>query len=71
MVFRFLWMLVCGLILLLGVGRIVAHALPTLSDGIGMIVIFLAVIWSAVGFFMMAGELLTKWRESHGDDESI
>jgi hypothetical protein len=64
-------MLLCGLILLVGVGRIAAYALPTLSDGIGMIVIFLAFVWSAVGLFMMAGELLTKWRESHGDDESI
>ena len=71
LIFRFLQMLVYGLILLAFLGRIAAQAFPTLSHGIVMIVIFLAVIWCGVGLFLMAGELLTKWSESHGDDESI
>jgi hypothetical protein len=59
------------LILLAFFGRIAAHALPSLSHGIWLIVIFLAIIWFGVGVFLMAGELLTKYSESHGDDDSI
>ena len=59
-----------ALILLGFLGVIAAHALPSLSHGIWLIVIFLAVIWCAVGLFVMAGELLTKYSESHGDNKA-
>jgi hypothetical protein len=52
-------------------GRIAAYAFPSLGHGIAMIVIFLAVIWCAVGLFIIAGELLTKRTESDGDDKGI
>jgi hypothetical protein len=70
MIFRFLQMLAGGLILLAFFGRIAAHALPSLSHGIWLIVIFLAIIWCGVGLFLMAGELLTKYSDSD-DDERI
>ena len=60
-----------GLVLLVALGRIAAHAFPSLGHGIAMIVIFLAVIWCAVGLFIIAGELLTKRTESDGDDKGI
>ena len=70
LIFRCLEMLVSALILLGFLGGIAAHALPSLSHGIWLIVIFLAVIWCAVGLFVMAGELLTKYSESHGDNKA-
>src|SRR5438128_5960013 len=71
LVLRFLWMLVCGLILLVALYRFAMRIFPSLSDGIPMIFIFLAVIWCAVGLFMMSGELLTKYSKSDDDDKSI
>jgi len=70
-IFRFLQMFAVGVILLAFLGRIAANALPSLSHGIWLIMIFLAVVWCGVGLFLMAGELLTKYSESHGDDKSI
>jgi Na+/proline symporter len=58
-------------VLLVALGRIAAHAFPSLGHGIAMIVIFLAVIWCAVGLFIIASELLTKRTESDGDDKGI
>jgi hypothetical protein len=49
LIFRFLQMLASGLILLAFLGGIAARALPSLSHGIWFIVIFLAIIWCAVG----------------------
>ena len=71
LILRFLLGLAGGLVLLVALGRIAAHAFPSLGHGIAMIVIFLAVIWCAVGLFIIAGELLTKRTESDGDDKGI
>ena len=51
--------------------RLAMRTFPSLSDGIPMIFIFLAVIWCAVGLFMMGGELLTKYSNTEDDDKSI
>src|SRR6266404_1853776 len=61
MILRFVWVIAGGLMLLATLYRLALRALPSLSDDIPMIFIFLAVIWCGVGLFMMAGELLTKW----------
>jgi TRAP-type C4-dicarboxylate transport system permease small subunit len=71
LVFRFLQMLACGLILLGALYQFAMHTFPSLSDGIPMIFIFLAVMWCGVGLFMMGGELLTKYSKSEDDDKSI
>ena len=71
MICRFLWVTVGGLILLAALYRFAMRTFPSLSGGIPMIFIFLAVIWCAVGLFMMGGELLTKYSKSEDDDKSI
>jgi len=71
MIFRLLGVLTFGLMLMSGLGRIAANAFPTAGHGIGIAVISLAIIWSAVGLFMIGGELLTKLSDSDGDDERI
>ncbi len=71
MIFRFLWVIAGGLMLLAALYRFSMRTLPSLSDGIPMIFIFLAVIWCGVGLFMMGGELLTKYSKSDDDDKSI
>ena len=70
LIFRFLQMLAGGLIVLALAGSIAAHALPAFSKGTRLIVIFLAIIWCAVGLFVLAGELLTKYTESRDDDKA-
>ncbi len=69
LIFRLLQMLAVGLILLAFVGRIAAHALPSLSQEIWWTVIFLAFVWCGVGLFLMGGELLTKYSRSDDDDK--
>ena len=64
-------MLVGGLILLAILYRFAMRTLPSLSDGIPMIFIFLAVVWCGVGLFLMGGELLTKFSKSDDGDKSI
>jgi hypothetical protein len=71
MTFRLLGILTFGLMVLSGLGRVAADAFPTAGRGIGIAVISLAIIWSAVGLFMVGGELLMKLSDSDGDDESI
>jgi hypothetical protein len=71
MIVRFLEMIAVGLILLAALYRFAMRIFPSLSDGIPMIFIFLAVIWCAVGLFMMSGELLTKYSKSDDGDKSI
>lgn len=71
LIFRFLQMLVGGLILLAILYRFAMRTLPSLSDGIPMIFIFLAVVWCGVGLFLMGGELLTKFSKSDDGDKSI
>jgi|ERR1022692_1522350 hypothetical protein len=69
MVLRFLWMIAGGLMLLAALYRLAMRTFPSLSDGIPMIFIFLAVIWCAVGLFMIGGELLTKYNKSDDDEK--
>ena len=67
LIWRLLQMLATGLILLAFAYRFAMRTFPSLSDGIPMIFIFLAVVWCGVSLFIMGGELLTKF--SKGDDE--
>jgi hypothetical protein len=71
LIIRFLQLLAGGLIILAILYRFAMRTLPSLGDGIPMIFIFLAVIWCAVGLFMMGGELLSKYCKSDDDDKSI
>ena len=71
LIFRFLQMLAVGLIFLGILYGFAMRTFPSLSDGIPMIFIFLAVLWCGVGLFMMGGELLTKYRKIDDDDKSI
>src|SRR5581483_2277923 len=71
LIFRFLQMLACGLILLAVLYQFAMRTFPSLSGGIPMIFIFLAGLGCAVGLFMMGGELLTKYNKSDDDDKSI
>ena len=68
---RFLWMLIGGLIVLVALYRFAMRTFPSLSDGIPMIFIFLAVVWCGVGLFLLSGELLTKYSKGDDDDKSI
>jgi hypothetical protein len=71
LIMRLLQVIAGGLILLGVLYRLAMRTFPSLSDGIPMIFIFLAVIWCAVGLFMMGGELLTKYSKSDDDHKSI
>jgi hypothetical protein len=71
LVLRLLQMLAGGLIFLAILYSFAMRTLPSLSDGIPMIFIFLAVVWCGVGLFMMGGELLTKLSKSDEDDKGI
>ena len=71
LIIRFLQLLAGGLIFLAILYRFAMRTFPSLSDGIPMIFIFLAVVWCGVGLFMMGGELLTKCSKSDNDDKSI
>src|SRR5438105_10914938 len=70
LVFRFLQMLAGGLIFLAILYRFAMRTFPSLSDGIPMIFVFLAVVWCGVGLFLMGGELLTKYSKSDEDDKA-
>src|SRR3954469_1454878 len=67
LIWRLLQMLATGLILLAFAYRFAMRTFPSLSDGIPLIFIFLAVVWCGVSLFIMGGELLTK--SSKSDDE--
>jgi hypothetical protein len=69
MVVRFVLGIVSGLILLVTSGRIGIQEFPASSTGIRMTVIYLASIWCGVGLFLIAGQLLTKCKEKHADDD--
>ena len=71
LIIRLIEVIAGGLILLGALYRVAIRTFPTLSDGIPMIFIFLAVVWCGVGLFMMGGELLTKYTKSDDDDKSI
>jgi hypothetical protein len=71
LILRILQMLAGGLILLAILYRFALRTFPSLSDGIPMTFIFLAVIWSGVSLFIMGGELLTKFSKRDDDDKSI
>jgi hypothetical protein len=70
LIFRFFQMLAAGLIFLAILYRFAMSTFPSLGDGIPMIFIFLAVVWCAVGLFIMGGELLTKYSKGDGDDKA-
>jgi TRAP-type C4-dicarboxylate transport system permease small subunit len=70
-IIRFLEMTAGGLFLLWVLYRFAMRTFPSLSDGIPMIFIFLAVVWCGVGLFLMCGELLTKYSKTDDDDKSI
>ena len=70
LILRLLQMLAVGLILLGFAYRFAMRTFPSLSDGIPMIFIFLALVWCGVSLFIMGGELLTKF-SSKDDDKSI
>ena len=71
LILRILQMLAVGLILLAFLYRLAMRTFPSLSDGIPMIFIFLAVVWCGVSLFIMGGELLTKFSKSDDDDKRI
>ena len=68
---RFLQMLAVGLIFLAILYRLAMRTFPSLSDGIPMIFIFLAVLWCGGALFMMCGELLMKFSKSDNDEKGI
>jgi TRAP-type C4-dicarboxylate transport system permease small subunit len=69
MIVRLLWVIAGGLILPGTLYRVAMRTFPSLSDGIPMIFIFLAIIWCGVGLFLIGGELLTKYSKSDDDDK--
>jgi len=71
LIVRLLEVLAVGLIFLAILYRFAMRTLPSLSDGIPMIFIFLAVVWCGVALFMMGGELLTKFSTDNDDDKRI
>jgi TRAP-type C4-dicarboxylate transport system permease small subunit len=71
LIFRLLQLVAGGLLLLAVLYRFAMRTFPSLSDGIPMIFIFLAVVWCGVGLFMMGGEILTKFSKSGEDDKRI
>ena len=71
LIVRFLQVIAGGLIFLAVLYRFAMRSFPSLSDGIPMIFIFLAVVWCAVGLFIMGGELLTKLSKRDEDDKDI
>jgi hypothetical protein len=68
---RLLSVLAGGLMLLGALYRVAMRTFPGLSDGISVILIFLAVVWCAVGLFLMGGELLAKYSKSDDGDKRI
>ena len=71
LIWRLLQMLASGLILLAFAYRFAMRTFLSLSDGIPMIFIFLAVVWCGVSLFIMGGELLTKFSKSDHEDKGI
>jgi hypothetical protein len=71
LIVRFLQVFLGGLIFLAILYQFAMRLFPSLSDGIPIIFIFLAVVWCGVGLFMMGGQLLTKYSRSDDDDKSI
>ena len=71
LIIRLLEVIAGGLLFLGLLYRFAMRTFPSLSDGIPMIFIFLAVIWCAVGLFLAGGELFTKYSKSDDDDKRI
>ena len=71
LIFRFLQIIAVGLIFLGVLYRFAMRMIPSLSDGIPMIFIFLAAVWGGVGLFITGGELLKKYSKSDDDDKNI
>jgi len=71
LVMRLVQVIAGGLIALAFLYRFAMRTFPSLSDGIPMIFIFLAVVWCGAGLFMMGGELLTKFSKSDDEDKRI
>lgn len=71
MVLRLLWVVVGGLALLAGLGRILSEVFPTARSGIAMIVIILAGLWCVAGLFLIAGEWLAKRSEGDNNDKIL
>ena len=71
LIWRLLQMLASGLILLAFACRFAMRTFPSLSDGIAMIFIFLAVVWCGVSLVVMGGELLTKFSKNDDEDTRI
>jgi hypothetical protein len=70
MVFRHIWTLLGGVIILTGIGRIAMQVVPTARFGIAVAVIVLASIWFIVGLTTLASEWITKRSDSDGDHKS-
>jgi hypothetical protein len=64
---RLLWSLIGGLVLLSVIARTAAHRFPGAHRGIGMICVYLGLIWSAVILFTIGGELLKKLSRDQRD----
>jgi hypothetical protein len=71
MIFRLLWVLAGGLLLLGALYRVSIRTFPSFRDGIPFAFIFLAVVWSGTVLFLIVGELLTKYSKSDDNDQSI
>src|SRR4051794_28576360 len=71
MVSRFLQIMAGGLMLLLVLYRLALRTFPSLSDGLPLIFIFVAVIWAGGGLFVMGGELLMKFSKSDDDPKDV
>lgn len=71
MILRLLWVVVGGLALLAGLGRILSDLFPTARPGIAIIVIVLPVSWCVAGVFVITGEWLAKRSEGDGSDKII
>lgn len=71
LILRILQMLATGLILLGFLYRFAMRTFPSLSNGMPMLFIFLAVIWCGASLFIMGGELLTKFSKSDDDDKRL
>ena len=71
LIVRFVWGMAGGLIFLAVLYRLAIRTFPSLSDGILMIFIFLAIVCCAVGLFIMGGELVTKCTRTDDHDKNI
>jgi hypothetical protein len=66
MVLRHIFVLLCGIFILTGIGRIAGGLFPSASHGIALAVVVLAVFWCIVGLTTLASESISK-RENRND----